>query len=106
MTEHADGGPKPGAAPSAAGEPGDGPLQRLARGLREFYVAPYRRTFARARRDEEDLFMIVVLAEYLGAPNPVSYYTIELLPVVYERFHDWHRRMGMATSPLDTVACC
>lgn len=105
MIEHAGGGPE-ASADSSIGEPRDGPLQRLARGLREFYVAPYRRTFARARRDEEDLFMIVVLAEYLGAPNPVSYYTIELLPVVYERFHDWHRRMGMATSPLDTVACC
>ena len=84
----------------------EGALRRLAEGLREFYVAPYRRTFARARREEEDLFMILVLAEALGVPNPVSYYTIELLPAVYDRFHDWHRRMGMESSPLDTLACC
>lgn len=94
---------------SGSGRPGGeraGLLARLSAGLREFYVAPYRRTFARARRDEDDLFMVVVLADALGVPNPVSYYTVELLPVVYDRFHDWHRRMGMDRSPLDSMSCC
>lgn len=81
-------------------------LRRLDKGLREFYVAPYRRAFARAQRDEEDLFMLLVFAESLGVPNPASYYTLELLPVLYERFHEWHRRMGMEHSPLDNVQCC
>lgn len=80
--------------------------ERFSHGLREYYVAPYRRTFARARREEEDLFMVMVLAEALGVPNPVSYYTIELLPVIYERFHDWHKRQGMDSSPLEYLACC
>ena len=89
----------------------DGPDERTARarftaGLREFYVAPYRRTFARAQRDEDDLFMMIVLAEMLGVPNPVSYYTVELLPVMYDRFHEWHTRMGMEHSPLDHFSCC
>ncbi|ALU39119.1 DNA helicase [Kocuria flava] len=79
---------------------------RLRAGLHEFYVAPYRRTFARAERDEEDLFMMLVLSEALGVPNPAGYYTAELLPVVYDRFHDWHRRMGMDRSPLEHVSCC
>lgn len=79
---------------------------RLAAGLHEFYVGPYRRTFARARRDEDDLFTMIVLAEALGVPNPVSYYTAELLPVVYDRFHDWHLRMGMDRSPLEGYSCC
>lgn len=79
---------------------------RARSGLYEFYVAPYRRTFARAQRDEEDLFMMLVLSEALGVPNPASYYTVELLPVVYDRFHDWHRRMGMERSPLDHISCC
>jgi len=90
-------------------DPGPGPRTaraRLGAGLREFYVAPYRRTFARARRDEDDLFMMIVLAEMLGVPNPVSYYTVELLPVMYDRFHEWHRRMGMDHSPLDHLSCC
>ena len=29
-------------------------LRALAEGLHEFYVGPYRRTFARAQRDEDD----------------------------------------------------
>lgn len=81
-------------------------LQRVSAGLREFYVAPYRRTFARARRDEDDLFMLLVFGETLGVPNPAGYYTLELMPVLYERFHDWHRRMGMERSPLDHIGCC
>lgn len=79
---------------------------RFAAGLREFYVAPYRRTFARAQRDEDDLFLMMVLAESLGVPNPATWYTLELLPATYERFHDWHRRMGMDRSPLETMSCC
>ena len=88
---------------------GTGPrtaLARLGAGLREFYVAPCRRTFARAQRDEDDLFMMIVMAEMLGVPNPVSYYTVELLPVMYDRFHEWHRRMEMEHSPLDHLSCC
>ncbi len=79
---------------------------RLNDQLYEYYVAPYRRTFARAQRDEEDLFMLLVFAETLGVPNPAAFYTMELLPVVYERFHEWHKRMGMERSPLDHVHCC
>ena len=90
-----------------AKEPHKGLFQRLNDNLYEFYVAPYRRrTFARAQRDEEDLFMLLVFAESLGVPNPAAFYTMELLPVVYERFHEWHKRMGIEKSPLDHVHCC
>lgn len=88
-------------------EPGPGSaLARFSAGLREFYAAPYRRTLARAQRDEDDLFMLMVFSETLGVPNPVGYYTLELMPAMYERFHDWHRRMGLERSPLDHVSCC
>ena len=60
----------------------DTPLARIAAGLQEFYVAPYRRTFARAQRDEDDLFMLLVFAETLGVPNPAACYTMELMPVM------------------------
>ncbi|MBP2367074.1 cory-CC-star protein [Pseudonocardia parietis] len=80
--------------------------RRVAGGLEEFYAAPYRRSFARAKRDEDDLFMMMVLSEALGLPNPAGYYTMELLPVVYENFHEWHRRMGMERSPLNEISCC
>jgi hypothetical protein len=84
----------------------DGLFKQLSEGLYEYYVSPYRRSFARLKRDEEDLFMLLVFAETLGVPNPASWYTMELMPVLYEQFHDWHRRMGMEHSPLDHLRCC
>ena len=84
----------------------DSLLSRIEHGLHEYYVAPYRRSFARAQRDEDDLFMLLVLAERLGIPHPAAFYTLELLPVVYDRFHEWHTRMGMERSPLDHISCC
>lgn len=81
-------------------------LRTVNETLTEYYAAPYRAAFIKARQQEEDLFMLLVLSEALGVPNPASYYTLELLPIVYEDFHDWHRRMGMERSPLDNFSCC
>ncbi len=78
----------------------------LRAGLEEFYTGPYRTTMRRARREEDDLFMLVVLAEALGVPDPAAYWSAELLPATYEEFHAWHRRIGMERSPLDHVGCC
>ncbi|HEX5677374.1 MAG TPA: cory-CC-star protein [Alcanivorax sp.] len=71
-----------------------------------YYNAPYRAAIARARRDEEDLFMLMVFSENLGIPNPATWYTLELQPLLLDRFHDWHKRMGMPHSPLDHFRCC
>ncbi len=78
-------------------------LQRLAS---EFYTAPYRGAIARAQRDADDIFMLLIFAEMMGIVNPVSYYTLELQPLLLEQFHDWHLRMGMEKSPLDHFKCC
>jgi len=75
-------------------------------GLKAYYNVAFRRSVARAQRDEDDLFMLLLMSESLGVPNPATYYTLELLPLVYDRFHDWHRRMGMERSPLDDIRCC
>lgn len=72
----------------------------------EFYTAPYRGAVARAKRDQDDVFMLFVFSELMGVPNPATYYTLELQPLLLERFHDWHRRMGMDHSPLDHFKCC
>ncbi|HCA23820.1 MAG TPA: DNA helicase, partial [Pseudomonas sp.] len=56
--------------------------------------------------DHDDLFMLLVFGEMMGVPNPAAYYTLELQPLLLERFHDWHRRMGMEHSPLDHFRCC
>lgn len=69
-------------------------------------MGPYRDTFLREKRDEDDLFMIVVLGEALGVPDPAAYYSAELMPAVWQDFHAWHRRIGIPASPLDHVACC
>ena len=74
--------------------------------LREFYAAPYRGAIARARRDEDDLFMLLVFSELMGVPNPAAYFTLELQPILLERFHEWHLRQGIEHSPLDGFRCC
>ncbi len=84
----------------------DSRLARLKALLEELYLSPYRGTLARARRDEDDVFMLMVYAELMGIPNPATYYTLELQPFLLERFHDWHTRMGMEHSPLDHFRCC
>ena len=81
-------------------------FNRLAALMREFYVAPYRGTLARAFRDEDDLFMLLVYSEVMGVPNPATYYLLEMLPLLQPRFHEWHRRMGMENSPLSHFNCC
>lgn len=81
-------------------------FNHFSKGLDEFYHAPYRRAFARAYRDEEDFFMLLLFAESLGLDNPVSFYTLELQPLFLESFHDWHISMGMRNSPIDHFGCC
>ena len=72
----------------------------------EFYNAPYRGTVARAQREQDDLFMLLIFSEMMGVPNPATYYTLELQPIMLDRFHEWHTRMGMEHSPLDDIRCC
>ncbi|MFD1216529.1 MULTISPECIES: cory-CC-star protein [Microbulbifer] len=81
-------------------------FSRIGRQLEAFYNAPYRQAIARAERDEEDLFLLLVYGESLGIPNPAAFYMLELQPLLLERFHQWHKRMGMERSPLDEFRCC
>ena len=81
-------------------------LRRAEALATELYTAPYRSAVARCQRDEDDLFMLFVFSELMGVPIPASYYTLELQPLLMERFHEWHRRMGMEHSPLDHFRCC
>ena len=58
-------------------------LARFGAELQEYYSAPYLAAFAKAQQQEDDLFMLLVMSEALGIPNPASFYTLELLPVIY-----------------------
>ncbi|WP_174727975.1 cory-CC-star protein [Mesobacillus harenae] len=72
----------------------------------EILKNPHRAEIARELRDEDDLFMLLCFSEVVGLPNPAFYYTLELYPVIIEKFHDWHLRMGMEKSPLTGFRCC
>lgn len=106
MQENGDG-PRGNPPPARGGHEGLREwLRKASYYAEEFYSARYRSTIARARRDEDDLFMLLVFSEMMGVPNPASYYTMELQPLLLERFHEWHKRMGMERSPLDHFRCC
>ena len=80
--------------------------QQVKQLYNEMYFVPYRQTMQREIQKEEDVFKLLALSEMLGIPNPVSYYTLELMPFMLEDFHEWHRRMGLEKSPLDGFRCC
>lgn len=75
-------------------------LQRFLHQYEEFFMSKYRSQLAREARQEEDLFILLAFSDMLGIPNPVQFYTLELYPHLYERFHQWHKRMGMDRSPI------
>ncbi|WP_281300711.1 MULTISPECIES: cory-CC-star protein [unclassified Iodidimonas] len=74
--------------------------------LDQYYNAPYRSAVGREARSHRDIIMTTVFLESLGLPNPAHYYTLELMPLMIQDFHDWHRRMGMDHSPFDHIRCC
>jgi hypothetical protein len=81
-------------------------LKRIVEIYDQILKQPHRAEIARELRDEEDLFMLLCASEMLGIPNPAFYYTLELYPLMIERFHEWHIRMGMEKSPLEGLRCC
>lgn len=81
-------------------------LKKLLKFYDEVISLPHKAEVQREIRDEDDLFLLLCFSEMLGIPNPVSYYTLELYPVIVERFHEWHKRMGMEKSPLEGIRCC
>jgi hypothetical protein len=43
--------------------------------------------------DINDNLMLLLFGDFLGIPNPISYYTLELLPYMVEELVPWERRM-------------
>ena len=88
-------------------------FRRLRRGLRAageiyegIYFAPYRAQILRAYREERDTFLLLGYADLLGAPNPVTFYALELYPHLIDEFHQWHLRIGMPRAPDGGFRCC
>ncbi|WP_084487892.1 cory-CC-star protein [Cobetia crustatorum] len=78
--------------------------------LREGWEAMLRvnqqRDLAQLAREEEDIFMMLSFAEMMGIPNPAPAVSLEMLPLMLERMHDWHLRQGLEHSPLEGIKCC
>ncbi|MCG6987453.1 MAG: hypothetical protein LJF06_04645 [Gemmatimonadetes bacterium] len=86
---------------------------RIRRALRAFrdiyeavYFAPYRSQIHREYARQHDLFLLLTTSDLLGVPNPVEFYTLELLPEAMEQFHTWHLRMGLESAPEGGFRCC
>jgi hypothetical protein len=43
--------------------------------------------------DLNDDFMLLLFGDFLGIPNPISYYSLELLPYLANEFEGWERRI-------------
>ncbi|NLM71242.1 MAG: hypothetical protein GX181_04670 [Synergistaceae bacterium] len=43
--------------------------------------------------DINDNLMLLLFGDFLGIPNPISYYMLELLPYVADDLESWERRI-------------
>jgi len=69
----------------------------------------YRRSFASSIKREnseiDDFFMLICFSEIFGLENPYSLYTLEMLPVLMPKFHDWHQNLGIKHSFFENFPC-
>lgn len=76
-------------------------LKRSGRTLREwawwFVIGTFMEKRVAAVRKEawdmNDNVMLLLFGDYLGLPNPISYYSLELLPYLAEEMIPWQRRI-------------
>jgi hypothetical protein len=66
----------------------------------------YERELRQQTSELNDLFLLLCFMEAAGMPNPATLYLLEVYPYLLEQFHQWHQRMGIARSPLDSLPCC
>lgn len=80
--------------------------QRLAEVLRGAALTRYERHLRQQTAELNDLFLLLCFMEAAAMPNPATLYLLEVYPYLLEQFHQWHRRMGIGRSPLDSLPCC
>jgi len=66
----------------------------------------YERELRQQTAELNDLFLLLCFMEAAGMPNPATLYLLEVYPYLLEQFHQWHQRMGIVRSPLDSLPCC
>jgi hypothetical protein len=79
---------------------------RVAEILRGAALGGYERDLRQQTAELSDLFLLLCFMEAAGMPNPATLYLLEIYPYLLEQFHQWHRRMGVERSPLDSLPCC
>lgn len=78
----------------------------LADILRGAALGGYDRHLRQQTAELNDLFLLLCFMEAMALPNPATFYLLEVYPYLLDQFHDWHRRMGIARSPLESLRCC
>ncbi|GAB6066651.1 hypothetical protein JCM9492_17470 [Aquifex pyrophilus] len=74
--------------------------------LKEFYRLKFGQAFGREAQKIEEVFLFLLFLDYFGISTPFKFYLLELYPELLDEFHKWHKRMGIANSPLDWIKCC
>lgn len=77
----------------------------LSSSLERLYFSKYGSAIKKEQREIDDFFMIITFSEMMGIENPLMFYTLELLPELMPRFHQWHQRMGLERSCFDNFPC-
>jgi hypothetical protein len=85
-------------------------LSLLRAGLADIFrgaaLGRYERELRQQTAELNDLFLLLCFMEAAGMPNPATLYLLEVYPYLLEQFHQWHQRMGIVRSPLDSLPCC
>lgn len=72
-------------------------LREVIEGLKYFCEGAFKMSASSIIRKEafdvNDNFLLLLFGDLLGIPNPVLYYTLELLPCLAEEIEGWERRM-------------
>ena len=79
---------------------------RLADILRGAVLSRYERDLRQQTAELNDLFLLLCFMEAAGMPNPATLYLLEVYPYLLDQFHQWHLRMGIVRSPIDSLPCC
>lgn len=79
--------------------------RRLEALHRDFFVRRWQAGLQREAARHEDAFLALLFLDALGIDNPAAYETLDAYPLLAERFHRWHRRMGMESFG-DPGVCC
>ena len=55
-------------------------------------------------KSSDDYFLTLIFSQYLGIPNPMYYYMVELLPFVSSDLIGWQRRMANKKTLIASIA--